>query len=224
MQVSTHYLEHVDGSSIFHNNDTKIVCSVSGPIEPKSRQELPTQLALEIIVRPAQGVQSTREKLIEDQVRAVLTPILARYMHPRQLAQICFQVMETGEPKEYTVKEVSACINAGVLALVDSGVPLLSMCSSVCMCIDPRGQVIIDPSNEKLLEAESAHIISIEIGRDSKNEIEVRNILLLDSVGTFDESQLLNVLKVGEKECIRVYDDLRSGIEEKVAKDFIWKQ
>lgn len=51
-QAEVGVLDHVDGSSQFVSQDTKVVCSVTGPIEPKARQELPTQLALEITYVP----------------------------------------------------------------------------------------------------------------------------------------------------------------------------
>ncbi|BAO41086.1 exosome complex component RRP46 [Kluyveromyces marxianus] len=224
MQASTQVLSHVDGSSTVLSNGTKVICSVSGPIEPKARQELPTQLSLEIIVKPAEGVQSTREKLVEDQVRAVLTPVLARYLHPRQLVQICFQVLEAGERVEYTVKEVSVCVNAAILALIDAGVPMLSMgCGTSLGILRENGQIIVNPSFEQLEQCESVHVCCLELGTDVEKNVEVRNVLLLDSVGSFSETQLFQVLEAGEKECIRLYTEMRQTAKEKVARDFIWK-
>ncbi|CDO93929.1 unnamed protein product [Kluyveromyces dobzhanskii CBS 2104] len=225
METSMRVLSHVDGSAVVSNNGTKVICSVSGPMEPKSRQELPTQLALEIIVKPAEGVQSTREKLMEDQIRSVLTPVLARYLHPRQFVQICFQVLEAGESKDYTVKEVSVGINAAVLALVDAGVPLLSMCTGTCIGItSEERRLIVNPTEPELLECASVHVFCLELGTDENEKIDVRNVLLVDSLGTFDESQLFQVLETGEKECIRLYTELRSVIKDKVSRDFVWKQ
>lgn len=224
MKASTGMLSHVDGSSLFESCGTKVICSVSGPIEAKSRQELPTQMALEIIVKPAAGVQNTREKLIEDQIRAVLTPVLARYMHPRQLVQIAFQVLESGEAKEYTVKEVSACVNAGVLALVDAGIPLLSMCSSAAVSVGSDGSVTLDPTSQDLCEADSVHVMCLQLATDSQRKVQVENVLLLDSLGTFDESVLGQVLESGEKECIRLYGELRSVVQDKISRDFVWRE
>ncbi|QEU60943.1 Rrp46 [Kluyveromyces lactis] len=225
METTTHILGHVDGSSVVSNSGTKVICSVSGPMEPKSRQELPTQLALEIIVKPAEGVQSTREKLMEDQIRSVLTPVLARYLHPRQFVQICFQILEAGESRDYTVKEVSVCVNAAVLALVDAGVPLLSMCSGTCIGITTEEKkLVVNPTESQLAKCESVHVYCLELGKNENGDIDVRNLLLLDSLGSFDESQLFKVLETGEKECIRLYTELRSVIKDKVAKDFVWRQ
>ncbi len=49
-------LNKVDGSATLKTGPTMVICSVTGPIEAKSRMEIPTATALEIIVRPATGV------------------------------------------------------------------------------------------------------------------------------------------------------------------------
>lgn len=216
--ASTGILNHVDGSAEFESQSTKVVCSVTGPVEPKARQELPTQLALEIIVRPARGVPNTREKLIEDKLRGVLTPLIARYLYPRRLCQITCQVMEAGEPEiEFTQRELSCCINATVLALVDAGIGLLAMASSVPLAV-VNDQFIVNPGGQHLQQSRSAHTLALAITEDGKT---VENILLLDSTGDFTQDELFRVLSNGEGKCLTLVQDLRRVLGDKINAEII---
>ncbi|SCV04606.1 LANO_0G11232g1_1 [Lachancea nothofagi CBS 11611] len=220
--AQTGVLELVDGSCKLQCGETTVMCSVTGPIEPKARQELPAQLALEIVVRPCRGVPSTREKLLEDQVRGVVTPVLARYLYPRQLAQLCFQILESGEPEElYSSKELSACINAAFLALVDAGIGIQASFASVCLSILEDGQrLLVNPSQAELIESRSTHVLALQLAAGAKK---VENLLLLESYGDFDEQTLLQVLQTGEEACVKTALELRKVIEQKLQKDFVWR-
>lgn len=59
VELRTSILENADGSAELTIGGTKVITSISGPIEPKQRQELPNQSSLEIIVRPATGLPTT---------------------------------------------------------------------------------------------------------------------------------------------------------------------
>ncbi|CAI4062376.1 exosome non-catalytic core subunit RRP46 SKDI_07G3440 [Saccharomyces kudriavzevii IFO 1802] len=209
-------LDNVDGSSQFVSQDTKIICSVTGPIEAKARQELPTQLALEIIVRPAKGVATTREKLLEDKLRAVLTPLIARYCYPRQLCQITCQILESGEDEpEFSLRELSCCINAAFLGLVDAGIAMNSMCASIPIAImKDSNEIIANPTAEQLKTSVSVHSLALEFV-DGGNVI--KNVLLLDSNGDFNEDQLFNVLELGEQKCQELVQDLRKIIQDGIS-------
>jgi hypothetical protein len=52
-------LNQVDGSASWKQGQTKVISSVSGPIEVKARDEVPTAATLDLVVRPAVGLSST---------------------------------------------------------------------------------------------------------------------------------------------------------------------
>ena len=56
--ISTKLLRNVDGSAQWEVGITKVICSVTGPMEAKVRDELPSSAALEIVVRPIVGLTS----------------------------------------------------------------------------------------------------------------------------------------------------------------------
>ncbi|SCU90405.1 LAMI_0E01926g1_1 [Lachancea mirantina] len=216
-------LTQVDGSARFESFGTSVLCSVTGPIEPKARQELPTQLALEIVVRPSKGVPTTREKLLEDKLRGVLTPVLVRYLYPRQLCQICFQILESGENEQFhSVRELSSCINAAFLALADAGVGLQNCFASCCAAVISNADqdVLINPSAEQLRNASSTHVLAF----DSENGREPdSHLLLLESSGDFEEETLNKILDAGEKACLQTVQRLRQALKTKVEQDLVWR-
>ncbi|CCH61709.1 hypothetical protein TBLA_0F01670 [Henningerozyma blattae CBS 6284] len=214
-------LSHVDGSSQLTSQSTNVICGVTGPIEPKPRQELPNELALEIIVRPATGVSNTREKLLEDRLRGVLTPIINRNLYPRQLCQITCQILDSGESDEYfSQKELACCINSSFLALIDAGIALNSTVASIVLAImnDAEETIVTNPTNEQLLESKSVHILALEIVNESKL---IKNVLLLDSLGDFTETQLFKILEIGEKSCVDISISLRKIIQDRVEQSII---
>lgn len=213
-------LSSVDGSSQFEWQNTKVVCSVTGPIEPKARQELPTRLALEVIVRPAKGVPNTREKLIEDKLRGVLSPLIVCERYPRQLCQVTCQILEAGEPEaEFSVRELSCCVNAAYLALLDAQVALHSFCASVSLAVlRESNQLVVNPSRDQLTVSLSTHCLALELVAGGKK---VQNVLLLDSNGDFTEDELFRVLQVGEQHCLELAQYLRKIVANKISGDVV---
>lgn len=214
----TSVLSRSDGSASVQFGDTKVVVSVTGPIEPKVSQELPTTAALEIIVNPDTGVSNTRETLLEDKLRSVLQQLVIGHLYPRQLIQVTCQVLEAGEAKEYTAKELSAVINAAYLALIDADIALSCSLASVNVSIDSQDNVLLNPGKSDLKACKSHHVFVYKV----KNS-EATNLLFSDSIGDFSKQEFLNLIVKSKQESQFLYQQLRSLIESKVAKDFIWQ-
>lgn len=215
--IETGYLSQVDGSAHYKTSTTTVLCSVTGPIEPKSRQELPTKLALELIVRPSVGVPTTREVLIQDKLNSILNQIIVGHLYPRQLCQITFQILESGETMQYfNVKELIACVNAATLALIDSAIALQSIAVGVVVAVTYDNKYIIDPSNDIMQNSRSVHGLVLEL-IDGSNS--VKNVLLLDSNGEFDETTLFKVLEIGEASILKLSKQFRKVVENQVRRN-----
>lgn len=215
--IETGYLSQVDGSAHYKTSTTTVLCSVTGPIEPKSRQELPTKLALELIVRPSVGVPTTREVLIQDKLNSILNQIIVGHLYPRQLCQITFQILESGETMQYfNVKELIACVNAATLALIDSAIALQSIAVGVVVAVTYDNKYIIDPSNDIMQNSRSVHGLVLEL-IDGSNS--VKNVLLLDSNGEFDETTLFKVLEIGEESILKLSKQFRKVVENQVRRN-----
>ncbi|KAI5969430.1 RRP46 [Candida margitis] len=215
-KVNTSVLSNADGSAELTINGTKCLVSVSGPIEPKVRQELPTQASLEIIVRPARGLSTTREKLLEDKLRSLLQSLIIRYKYPRQLVQIVVQFLVVDEQPEYTCNELNAAINGCYLALIDADLALYSGFASTSVCMN-MGNLIKDPTGDVIATSDSHHVVcfSIDEGKADK-------LLLLESAGEFDESQLFDLISKSVSMVEELHKSQRKAIETKIENDYIW--
>lgn len=218
LEAETTILNRVDGSASVAAGETKVITSVSGPIEPKARQELPTTVALEVIVRAGVGISNTREKLIEDKVRAILSQVIIGHLYPRQLVQITAQILEAGEDVEYTSKELSAIINSSYLALIDANIGLNASYASEHFAITENGEIIVSPSKSQLRSSKSSHIVvyAIKNGKSS-------NLLFSDSIGSFTEEQVYKVLELASKKIETIHQTFRKTIQSKVERDFVWQ-
>ncbi|CAK9438291.1 uncharacterized protein LODBEIA_P25150 [Lodderomyces beijingensis] len=216
-KVRTSILDNADGSAELTLNGTKVLVSASGPIEPKLRQELPQKASLEIIVRPARGLSTTREKLMEDKLRSLLQNLIIRFQYPRQLIQIVVQFLVVDEAEEFTCNELNAAINGCYFALIDADLALYSSFASAAMCIN-SGNVIADPTGDIFATSDSHHVVCFSIvdGR-------VEKLLLLESAGAFTQHQLFDLLAKSVVDVEQVHRWQREAIEKKIANDYIWR-
>lgn len=224
---STSVLTRVDGSAQLVLGPIKVVSSVTGPIEGKARQELPTLASLEIIVRPATGVALTREKLLEDKLRSLLQSVIIRHKYPRQLIQIVVQFLTSDSDfssdvhsKDLTSSELNAAINCCYFALIDANVALHNSFASVSLCLAPgSSDFIVNPTIDQLLHSKSHHVISYDI-KDQQAD----RLLLVESQGSFSEQQLYLAIDEASRECEKVHKSYqRPAIVDKITKDFVWK-
>lgn len=217
IDLKTSILENADGSAELTIGGTKVITSISGPIEPKARQELPNQSSLEIIVRPASGLSTTREKLIEDKLRSILQSIIISYKYPRQLIQIIVQFCKTDETNEFNVNELNAAINSCYFALIDADVALYSSFASVVISMN-LGNLIKEPTGDVLETSDSFHLICFTIQDGQANKL-----LMLESQGEFTEQELFTILSESVHEVEQFHLIQRKFIEDKINQDYIWK-
>ena len=218
IEAETTILSRVDGSATVSAGETRVITSISGPIEPKPRQELPTTAALEVIVRAGVGISNTREKLLEDKLRSILTQVIIGHLYPRQLIQITTQILEAGEDVEYTSKELSALVNSAYLALTDANIGLNVSFASEHFAILENGEIIISPSKAQLKTSKSSHVVvyAIKNGKSS-------NLLYSDSIGTFSEDELYKILSLASQQIEKIHQTFRKTIQSKIEKDFVWQ-
>lgn len=217
LQVRTSLIDNADGSAELILGNSKVIVSICGPIEPKQRQELPNRASLEIIIRPAVGVSTTREKLLEDKLRSLLQSLIIRYKYPRQLIQIVVQFLTNDEPGEYTCNELNAAINCCYFALVDADLALNMSFASVVGCYN-LGNLIMNPPGDVLATSDSHHVVCFSIVEEK-----AQKVLLLESQGEFTQEELFEFISKAVGEAEQLHGLQRSFIKEKIDKDYIWK-
>jgi exosome complex component RRP46 len=124
---------------------TSVLTSVNGPIDVSLRDEKLDEATVEVVVRPARGVSTTKERLMENTLRTAFAPIILAGMMPRTLIQIVVQILKDDG------SALAAAANSITLALLDAGVPMRQMVGSVtCMIDEKTKSLILDPTTIEL--------------------------------------------------------------------------
>ncbi|ODV98040.1 hypothetical protein PACTADRAFT_47862 [Pachysolen tannophilus NRRL Y-2460] len=233
-------LNRVDGSAQLSISSRKdldegelgIICSITGPIESKARQESPQQSNLEISVMPHIGVASTREKLLEYKLKLVLDRVIDSFEYPRQLIQIVLQILNKPNYEDdttigsddmndfFSLNDLNGCLISTYLALIDSGISMKSSFLSSCCIINSNNQLTTDFNKNDLINSKSAHLIVYDLRNGKCN-----NLIYSESIGEFDEQIFFkNVLDKCKKEIENLNTKvIKNCITEKFKNDYIWK-
>lgn len=231
MQLKTSLLDNVDGSAELTTPSSKIIVSVSGPIESKIRQELPNMASLDIIVRPSVGLSSTRENLLVDKLRSILSSVIVRHKYPRQLIQIVVQVLtvesdsiiinnfaQTADDLKVFNLEFSDMVNCCFFALIDANISLFESFIALNQSISLENELLLNPSLAQVINSKSTHLTVFSIADNKPSKV-----LFIDSKGSFSEDELLNILDNGFSKSTILFKEFRKLIEEKVDSDLVWK-
>ncbi|GAA5813764.1 hypothetical protein MFLAVUS_007251 [Mucor flavus] len=205
--ASQNILNKADGSSKFEFGSTAVLCSVSGPIEVQIRDEKLDEATVEVVVRPATGTSSTKEKLMEGILRTAFEPIILGGMMPRTLIQIVVQIMKDDGCV------LAASVNAITVALLDAGIPMKHMAAAITVMIDKDDELVLDPTTAELENAKSVHTFSFD------NSHSKPRVLLSDSEGVFSEEQYFSCHDLCYEAVDKVHGFLRVAVESKKNKE-----
>lgn len=131
--------------------ESTVIASVVGPAEVKIRDEKMDEATVEVIVRPAVGFPSTKDKLLERALRQTVEPTILAGMMPRTLIQIVVQIVQEDG------NMLSTAVNAISLAMLDAGLPMNSLAAAVSAVIDQEGNLLLDPNSKELEVREEEH-------------------------------------------------------------------
>ncbi|KAH0607650.1 uncharacterized protein H6S33_002684 [Morchella sextelata] len=232
--ASIGFLPRADGSGSFVSGRTSIIASVTGPMEVRIRDELPQKSHVEVIVRPAIGVTSTREKYLEARLLSALKPLILRSNHPRTLIQIVVQVVQTAgtdENASTTLLLLAPAMNAAVLALLDAAVPLKSVLAATTVAfMKGSGGVVVEPGLDELKNSSSTHVLAFT---------STGQLGFVESDGEFEYEDFERVVEAGRRVCSveqkghhamdmgakyqAVGELIRKIMSQKVEKDMRWR-
>ncbi|KAF4979014.1 hypothetical protein FZEAL_4689 [Fusarium zealandicum] len=238
------HLSKSDGSATFSYGGYAVVSAVNGPVEAQRRDENAFEALVDVIVRPAAGVGSTRERQLELMLQAALRQLIPVRDYPRCVIQITLQVAETPENAYINAKLVQAQLNlpiipallhSAILGLLSAAIPLKAIGAATVLAIpEAEGQdIIVDPTAVEADRAKSVHVL----GFTSQDEL-----LLSESEGSFSPDEWTKVLQLGQRICCEhqqpgfdtamsgndaeskgMRQFIRSVMEAKVAEDLYWK-
>lgn len=211
-------LNQVDGSATFQFSTTKVISSVTGPIEvSRPRNEIPTKAFLSITVKPATGLPSTREAYLETKLQKIITPMIHMEQYPCSELQIVVQILESGEREQFTCMELACAVNSLYLSLLSAGISLKASFLSSFSCFTNK-ELIVRPAKVDLDESTS-HNVSVFSIVDGKCD----ELIYSDSLGKTTEEELFMALNAISTDVNKINDTVRETVLESVAQDYIWK-
>ncbi|KAI9802987.1 MAG: hypothetical protein M1825_002220 [Sarcosagium campestre] len=231
-QVDISQLHRADGSASYSHGGFTVVAAVNGPIEVQRRDELPEEAAVDVIVRPASGLATTRERHLESILYAALRHVILVQNHPRTLIQIILQITGTPERKGRSVATpdlaiLPSLLLSSMLALMSASIGLSTTLMAVYVVLASDGNCIVDPTALQDAEASSRHAFAFT---------SLGSVVLAESEGNFDLGQWEAALSQARASCLHapgstlqvdgqssVEESLRGFMQAKVAKDGEWK-
>ncbi|KAJ1916523.1 exosome non-catalytic core subunit rrp46 [Mycoemilia scoparia] len=202
------FLTQVDGSAQFAaSNRSTVICGIYGPTEVKPQDEILDKAFIDVKYRPDVGIPGTKDTLSKVVLRDTFKHIIMRSLHPRTMIQLNFQVTQSDGSIE------ALAINAGVMALIDAGVPLKYTIAAVSCCIDVDGNALLDPTQDEMNDAVSIHTFAF-----SNIESDNNTPIYSNSTGKFsleEYKMCFELCKVGANKILAF---MKTCIETKISQ------
>jgi len=198
-------LEKPDGSCVFMQGDTKVICGVYGPTEVKINREIIEKSTLECIVKPKSSQPGCREKALEAILTKTCEEVALVTMHPRSAIQIVFQIVQDSGSM------LSCLINGASMAMLNAGLPMKCMLVAVTCAIDKQDDFLIDPTTEQESEARCTMTYAF----DSRSY----NMISSYTTGTFSTEDLFKSMELCRLAAESVSLFQRSSVERYLSKE-----
>ncbi|KIW03886.1 uncharacterized protein PV09_05179 [Verruconis gallopava] len=176
-------LHRADGSATYSADGYTAVAAVNGPLEVQRRDELPEEAAIEVNIRPAIGVGSTRERHLESLIQSTLKSVVLTKNFPRTLIQITVQMINTPDQTSMRIPGLSSTsylpglpvlLQASLLALISGAIPLETTYAAIAKRLSASYHVFVFSGENQLLLAESEGDFSFKdwqcISEEAKHE------------------------------------------------------
>uniref|UniRef100_A0A7S3V1W3 Exoribonuclease phosphorolytic domain-containing protein n=1 Tax=Aplanochytrium stocchinoi TaxID=215587 RepID=A0A7S3V1W3_9STRA len=193
LSMETGLLSQSDGSCQFSFQNTCVLASVHGPMEPKSsRKELIDRACIEVYLKPAQGQQGSEERDYEVLIRGILEEVSQTQSFPRTVITISLQVINADGSL------LPCAVMAAACALIDAGIPLFAIPSACCCAISQEGQPLLDQDAEE--EDQSRATVFVCTKTDEGNS-KASSVLSILSDGAITREELNSCLLLCMRGC-----------------------
>jgi exosome complex component RRP46 len=152
-------LKRSDGSGKFDFGSSIVLCGVYGPVQASLKEELVDKALISVTFTPLAGAgglfisfwiyllillrvlnTGTQDRLYEKILGQIAGSLILANLYPKTVIKITCQTMS----QDGSI--LSAAINAMILALLDSGLPMKTTCCAVACIINKDGDLILDPT------------------------------------------------------------------------------
>ncbi|KAF1773833.1 hypothetical protein PC111_g11762 [Phytophthora cactorum] len=137
-------LFRADGSARMSHGSSTVLAAVYGPGQARNwRSEKTDKATLDVCFKLEKGIMTSKEKEYEQIIRETFMPVVLTDSFPRAVISIVVQYL------------LAVAINAVSLALMDAGVPMVSVVTATSCSIFDDGNLYLDPTSAEEEEAAS---------------------------------------------------------------------
>lgn len=212
IKIEVGVLKRADGSCYLEMGRNKVMAAVYGPreVHPKHLADPSKAIvryrynmapfSVEERKRPGPDRRSVEISKVS---REALETIIMTEMFPRSAVDIFVEILQADAGSR------TACLNAASVALVDAGIPMKGIVTSVAVAkVD--GQIVLDPMKEEdnYGEADMPFAFVIRNGR-------IESIALLQMDGNMSKDEIRQGLELAKKGAMEIYRLQREAIMSK---------
>lgn len=196
-------LSAADGSCILTCGNTEVLVAIYGPVSPRSiNKENYKEVSIAVIFKhmtksgASNATNNTcisgygaNERELERFIGESVSNCIIKENYPRSVIEIVIQVIKSDG------SVLSSCVNATAIALMDAGIPMLSLpIATTCILKSSTNEIAIDPTSEEesTINSNNTTMISVLVIDSIK-----LGLICTMSFGTISSSTLfLNALDI----------------------------
>ncbi len=209
IRIEVDFLKRADGSCYLEMGKNRVVAAVYGPREAHPRHiQDPTKavvryrynmapFSVEERKRPGPDRRSVEISKVS---KEAFEAVIMKELFPRSVIDIFVEVLQADAGSR------TACINAASVALVDAGIPIKGILTSVAVAkVD--GTLVLDPMKEEdnFGEADMPFAFLIRGGK-------IESIALLQMDGRMTKEEIKEAMKLAKKGAMEIYQLQREAI------------
>ncbi|MEM0088609.1 MAG: exosome complex exonuclease Rrp41 [Archaeoglobaceae archaeon] len=216
IKIEADFLKRADGSCYLEMGKNKVVAAVYGPREAHPRHiQDPVKAVIRYRYNMAPFSVEERKRPGPDRrsveiskvSKEAFEAVIMKELFPRSVIDIFVEVLQADAGSR------TACINAASVALVDAGIPMKGILTSVAVA-KVEGTLVLDPMKEEdnFGEADMPFAFLIRGGK-------IESIALLQMDGRMSKEEIKEAIKLAKKGAMEIYKLQREAIMKKFLEE-----
>lgn len=215
IKIEADVLKRADGSCYLEMGKNKVIAAVYGPreVHPRHLQD-PSKAVVRYRYNMASFSVEERKRPGPDRrsieiskvSKEAFEAVIMKELFPRSAIDIFVEVLQADAGSR------TACLNAASVALVDAGVPMKGIITSVAVG-KADGQLVLDPMKEEdnFGEADMPFAFLIRNGR-------IESIALLQMDGSMTKNEIRQAIELAKRGALKIYEMQKEAILKKYLK------
>ena len=209
IKIEANVLKRADGSCYLEMGKNKVIAAVYGPreVHPRHLQD-PSKAIIRYRYNMAPFSVEERKRPGPDRrsieiskvSKEAFEAVIMKELFPRSAIDIFVEVLQADAGSR------TACLNAASVALVDAGVPMKGIITSVAVG-KADGQIVLDPMKEEdnFGEADIPFAFLIRNGK-------IESIALLQMDGCMTKEEVKRAVELAKKGALKIYEMQKEAI------------